>query len=410
MKYTLLFVCLLAASLSYSDQVDTPVERSTPSTGQKGIETPEPEDETKDEPSFAKPAQVKKEKPLKKADLKGESDEVQQGLLALEQGQLGLAYKLLKGALVKKPCDPKAIGGLLKIASLWGTQGKRKGDAFQIYILLDNCKPDNPDILFYMGRQLSWMGDENGAINLMKRVLVLSPNYTDAAHMLGKLYIRIKKWTEAEAILNKYPHLADVDFARATIAFRTRNYCKSEHLYQEMLEKKSGDIGARRGVARSLSAQRKYAASKEQYALLVKQEPDNERNWVEYMDVRSHTNIAVLADGSYIKAKEEDPNLKAPVVRDFYTLGTYDIFFPISDRWRIDLGQIFFHRKEVDIYPPFMGINFNAYVQGAELKSELLIRKSFKWDVVLRVLGARGYNHNVFFLLLAQRGLSRVPL
>lgn len=397
MRNILLIFCFLTSSLAYSDQVDTNVERSTPSTGQKGTETPDAEDETKNQPSEKEPARKKKEKPLKKDDLEGESNEVQQGLTALENDQLGLAYKFLKDAIVKKPCDPKAFGGLLKIASLWGQQGKRKGDAYHIYTLLNTCKPDNPDILFYMGRQLSWMGDDNEAIKLMKRVLVLSPNYTDAAVMLGKLYIRHKKWCEAEALLNQYPHLEQVDFARAIIAFRTRNYCKAEHLYQEMLEKKSDNVGARRGLARSLSAQRRYRASKEQYAILVKQEPGNERNWVEYMDVRSHTNVAIFADGSYIKAKEQDPDLKAPVVRDYYTLATYDILVPISDRLRLTASQIFFHKKEDDIYPPLMGLNFNAYVQGAEMKSELLMRRAFKWDVILRVLGARGYNHNVFF-------------
>ncbi|MCH9633982.1 MAG: hypothetical protein S4CHLAM7_07160 [Chlamydiae bacterium] len=374
-----------------TDGVHTPVERSKPID--QSQEAPQ-EEEINTPPE----EQIKETKPL---NLKKESIGIQKGAEAFTQGKLGLAYRYFVKELEQNRCDPKAIKGLLKVADAWGKQSKKRVRSLQIYTFVYECQPSNYDALFYKGRVLFWMNENKAAIAVLQDLLTLSPEYTDAASLLIKLYIRQKEWQKAKNLLKRFPRLPDAEQDYETIAYKTGNYALSEKLSRDILSKNPKKISARRDLARSLSAQRKFKEAHAQYAILVEDDPQNKTHWREYMNVRSHTRVGILADGSYIKSKENDPDLKAPVVRDYYTLATYHIIFPMANRWRLDLRQIFFHKREVDIYPPVMGTNFNAYVQGAEIVSEALIRTHFKWDLVLRILGARGYNHNVLFPFLS---------
>ncbi len=230
----------------------------------------------------------------------------------------------------------------------------------------------------------------------MTQALAIKPDYLDAVSLLIKVYIRERKFDKAENLIKKYPHLDGVDQDRAVLAYQSHNYLEAEKLYKEFTDKNPKDALSRRELARSYSAQRKYKAAKDEYAKLIKLEPKNDQNWVEYMNIRSHTNVSLLFEGGYTKSKETDPDVGSPVVVDYYTYGAYYVNIPILDCWRIDLKQIYFHQKEMDIFFPF-GTNYNAYVNGGQLVSEVLFLKRFKWDVVLRTLGARGFNNNVIF-------------
>ncbi len=318
------------------------------------------------------------------------------GSTAMENGNLKFAYKHFLKELKKDNCDQRALGGLLKLAKLWEHQSSHQRSVIHIYRLIRRCKPDDANIVFLLGRQYAWMGKNVKAKKTLSSVLKMDPRKLEAASMLIKVYIGQGHWKRAKELLNQYPHLEDADQDRAAIAFQSKNYRSAEDEYQKLVDKNSEDLSARRGLARSLSAQRKFRASKNEYANLIRKNSKSYHDWSEYRAVRSHTNIGIYSVGGYTKSKQTDPDIGQPVVVNYYTYGFYGITFPIFDQWKIDLRQLFFHRKQIDIFIP-VGTNYNAYIYGAEALSSVFLLKYLQWDVTLRILGARGYNNNVIF-------------
>lgn len=381
----------------YADKLYRPIEKNEPVDEKASPVTPQ-EPVTAEKPEQKSEEKEDEKKKLEKSNKKDNESSIQPLTAdeAYEQGRLKTAYFLYLYDLKMNPCNDKAIGGLLNVANTWGTKQKNQQKVLHAYREVLKCKPDNPEILFFLGRQLFWMGKTKEAAKVLQRAIVLSADYTDAVEVLIKVYIRLKEWELAKALLRQYPTIRSGQLDYATVVYRRRNYAKAEAIYRHILRKSPNDEVARHGLARSYSAQRKYCASRNEYARLTSQDPKKDQYWKEYMGIRSHTNIGTFWEGSYTKSKENDPDIKAPVVRDFYTLGAYHVFIPINDILKLDFKQIFFHQKEDDIFPP-MGINYNAYVQGAQIKTNISLFRFLKCNTVLRVLGARGYNHNVFF-------------
>lgn len=325
-----------------------------------------------------------------------EAPKLSKGQSAMQNGNMVRAYKHFLKELRENPCDDVALDGLLKIAKTWESQKGFQRKVLHIYCVVCKCRPNNVETLFNTARTYSNLGKEKKAIAYLTKALAVKPNYLDAISLLIKVYIRARKFDEAKCLLIKYPHLDGANQDRAALAYQSKNYLEAENLYKEFTDQNPRDTLSLRGLARSYSAQRKYKASKAEYTKLVELEPKNAQNWVEYMGVRSHTNVNLLFEGGYTKSKETDPDIGSPVVTDYYTYGAYYVNIPLIDCWRVDLKQIYFHQKEMDIFFPF-GTNYNAYVNGGQLVSEVLFLKRFKWDVVLRTLGARGFNNNVIF-------------
>lgn len=315
---------------------------------------------------------------------------------AYSEREIKEAYKMAMAKIQADPCNGEALGTLLKIASVWSLKKRYREKALNIYMIADKCKPNNAEILFFLGRVLYWEGETKIAINKLWSSLEVDPHYTDSASLLITIYTNTGHYKQAECLLDKYPDLSDYAAKEAALAFRKREFELAECLYGNMVAKDPTDLDARRGLARSYAAQRKFKEAKQHYRILVDQNPKNQHDWNEYKTVQGYTDVSFFPEGSYTKAKEVDPDLSAYVVRDFYTLVGYRVYIPICNPWRLVVKQTVFHQKEDDIYPP-MGINYNAYVYGASVKSEVLFAKYMRWDVTLRFLGARGYNNNVFY-------------
>lgn len=325
-----------------------------------------------------------------------ESESLEKGSAHLENGKLKKAYFELKKNLKQENCDEASLAALQRIAEIWQFKKSKRKKALHIYLFILRCKPEDPEVLFRTARLLAWEGKKKDAEKMLRHLLEVSPNYLDGVSFLFNLYLNQRKWKQAQEVLKTYPNTPDEKKLRARLDFRRRNFSSSEKQYRELVEIDPEDIDSRRALARSLAGQNKFKEAKKQYEVLVKKEPKNHQNWVELMDVRSHTDVSLIGEGNYTKGKENDPDLQAPVVTDYYTYGAVHCLIPILNRWRIDLKDIYYHNKQNDIYFP-MGLNYNVYVYGAQMTSSVLIWKSFQWDLILRYLGARGYNNHVFF-------------
>lgn len=305
-------------------------------------------------------------------------------------------YKKYYPKVKRHPYDKKTLSILLQVAKVWHTEKRYWPKVLKIYKAYLIAYPKNTDIFFKEAQVELWMNKKKKAQKTLLKLMTMSPENTDGASLLVKAYIRRKKWKKAQCLLDRFPNLTQSEQDRAIVAMGLKRYQCAQKYYEKLVCENPNNIVANRGLAGALSTQRKFKAAKPYYKKITKLEPKNQRYWTEYAYIKSFTNPSLLLEGSYTQSRENDPTVMAPVVEDYYTLGGTTIFVPIFDRWRLSAKQIYFHQKEEDVYPP-MGLNYNVYVYGAQIASEVLIWKKFKWDLNLRYLGARGYNNNALF-------------
>ncbi|MBI5273795.1 MAG: hypothetical protein HY860_01930, partial [Chlamydiales bacterium] len=310
---------------------------------------------------------------------------IQLGYLYLWNDELSKAVSSFSTALEQEPCNENALIGIEKIASIWRKKRGYKQQAIDLYKKLLSCRETDADYLFYLGTLFAHTGQLKQAEKALKHCLAIVPTYTDAAFQLASVYIWQKKWDLAISIYEKYPDRIEAEEGLARISFLQENYAKAEIQYKEILSKDPSNLNARKGLARSDAAQLHYKDAKKQYKLLQKTPGYQEINAAEIFDTKSHTNIAALLEADYTVAKENDPTIQLPVVKDYYLNTGLWLLFPIFDQWRIDAKGIFYHQKELDILPP-VGLNYDVNLGGAQLVSHYYFLKDWKWDVVARVL------------------------
>ncbi len=316
-------------------------------------------------------------------------------LQRMTAGQLRRECRSLEKRLRDDPDPAPLWDRLTAIADIWQYKKGDRSRALLIFLRYNELYPNHSEVLFKIGRLYLWKNHHKKAITFLSRALRLSPEDTDIASLLVRAYIRSRKWSCAEALLGHYPDLPDGAQQRALIAFRRYRYAAAREYYQKILQEDPENIEATRGLARSLAAQNQFQKAKKQYIRLTRLEPRSFQNWKELAGVEEHTDVRVSLDGFYVKARENDPAVQAPVVKDYYTYGKYDVGIPVLDCWKIEAKQTFYHQKEKDIYPP-VGLNYDVYIYGGEIDSKLFWR-SFEWDLIFRFEGSRGYNHRAFF-------------
>ena len=143
-----------------------------------------------------------------------------------------------------------------------------------------------------------------------------------------------------------------------------------------------------RRKTRSLTIDRHYKAAKKEYIALLKNHPYDQKLNAELFDVRSHTDVSSSLETSYTDAKENDPTLQEPVVKDYYYYLALNLRIPIFDTWRIDAKGLFFHQRENNILNSF--VNYNAFIGGGQLLSHYYFANDWRWDVTLREISAFG--------------------
>ncbi|MEC7838725.1 MAG: hypothetical protein VX777_01650 [Chlamydiota bacterium] len=279
-------------------------------------------------------------------------------------------------------CNKFVYAGLEEIAHEYEKKEESRQSALNIYLSLLKCLPDNPDYYLYIGRLLNWMDHSQCAKTYLKKCLELLPSYYDAAAILASIYIKEKLYYEAKNLYSQYPKNMDALAGLAKIASLQNNYSSAQNLQERILLEEPNNNEIRNGLARSLYLQQYYRQARKQFLTLINKEPCNDDIFKEYdYNVKPYTNIALIPEFSYTKAKENDRSLKKPVVRNLYVLGSLNLFLPINDQWRIDSEAFVFRQKEKDILPPTTGNNYNVYMSGAKVTSHVYHSRVWRWDV-----------------------------
>lgn len=292
------------------------------------------------------------------------------------------------------PCQPIALLGLTKVALFWTDQERDR--AICIANLAQHCPSENPDELLYLGILQTRLHLWTEAEETLRKCIEVKPTYQDAYLQLANLYVFQEKYEQAKEIYFLYPMNLEAEKGLARIANYEGKYKESEALYCRVLNQKPNDMVARRGLAQVLASQLKYTQAKKQYSILLNLPPPsegipprkNEANWRQFMGVKEHTNVGLSEEMSYTDAKENDPTLRVPVVKDYYFLSRFTLFAPLLDRWRLDARQLYFHQRENNIFAP--SVNYSAYVGGGELLSHYYFAKDWKWDLIAKVVHAWG--------------------
>ena len=311
---------------------------------------------------------------------------LQLGFIDLWEKHYDDAKETFSTALDIAPCDSKALLGMAKLGIHWSQTEEGKQIAEELKV----CSSYDPDYLFYFGTLLVRLHEWEEAEAVLKKCLKIAPQYVDANLEMANLYTQEKKFLEAEKIYFRYPKNIEAQKGLAKIALTRRNYKEAEGYYRKILKTCCMDLEARKGLGQALTSQLNYRAAKKQYEQLLQcpSARKDESNWIQLMDIQSHTNVGMLEEVSYTDAKEGDPTLGVPVVKDYFFSSKLAFLIPIFDRWRLDAQQLYLHQRENNIFAP--SVNYSAFVNGAQLISHYFFLKDWKWDVIAKGVQASG--------------------
>jgi len=316
---------------------------------------------------------------------------IQMGYVYLMLQNYECALKTFTFVIDNFPCNKFVYSGLEEVAHYYEKEEATRPLALTLYQKLLKCLPENSDYYLYIGRLFNWMDRSRCAEEYLNKCLELVPDYYDAAAILASIYIKEELYYEAENLYYRFPNNSDAMAGLAKIAFLQKKYKRAQYLQQSILWKDPNDSNAQRGLARSLYNQQLYRKSRRLFLPLINNDPCDDHLLREYgYSVKPYTNIAIVPEFSYTKAKENDRSLKKPVVRNLYVMGNLNVYVPLNDQWRIDAKAFFFRQKEKDIYPPTTGNNYNVYMSGTRITSHVYHSRVWRWDLSASLFKAWG--------------------
>lgn len=284
------------------------------------------------------------------------------------------SYLLWLDVLKLQPCNVSAIRAFKVIGKHWLQDASRTDEELVIYEYINRCSPNNADTLYYYGRALYQTGNFDQSKQILEQCLALAPDYPDAQILLGYIAMQEGKFDKSKAIFEAYPKNPDAIAGLKLL--------------------RQGERKNRLAEARAAHGELNYTRAQENYAWLLQDDSDSFRYWPAVMDIKSHTKPSIVVETTYTDAKENDPGVRAPVVKDYYFLNKVHLRIPILNSWRLDLQEIYYHQRENDIYPP-VGVNYSAYSNGGELMSQVYFAKYWRWDLsgrVFRMTGTQNAN------------------
>ncbi|MBS3904817.1 MAG: tetratricopeptide repeat protein [Simkania sp.] len=272
--------------------------------------------------------------------------QAQMGFVLIWNHQTAEAYQYFRTILDRKPCNKWAVSGLGQVARV-----SSDAEAITLYQEIHHCEPKNPDALFFLGQLYMKNNQLPEAENAFLMALRIAPQYGDATIQLAKLYERKKDLKALKELYANHPSDQELQHIYARALVTAQNYQQAKILYDQL--------------------------------------SPSEQLWKERWELKSKTNISSILEATYTEAKENDPSLHAPVVKDYYFFSALNLLFPIYDQWRLDVKPFFYHQRENDIFPP-VGVNYNAYSSGGALTSHYYFTPDWTWNIVTRAFSAWG--------------------
>lgn len=275
--------------------------------------------------------------------------EIQMGFIYLWENQMDEAQFFFEKVLTKHPCEQRALLGLGRIATQRSDE-----QAIEIFTKILACDPKNTDALFYLGQLYKKTNRLEEAQKAYRKVLEIDPRVEDAAESLARVYELKNDESSLKELSEKYPSNFEIQHIYARFLLNSESFKEANQVYSRL--------------------------------------PPNRQIWTEYWGVKSRTNVSSSLEANYTEAKESDPSLRAPVVKDYYFYSAFNIFVPIFNAWRVDAKAFLYHQRENDILPP-VGVNYNIYESGAQLLSHYYFARNWRWDLSARAFDSWGAGH-----------------
>ncbi len=288
------------------------------------------------------------------------------------------------------PCNPIRNPGLSQIADQWALQMGHRDQAIEICRDLVRCEPEQVAYLYKLGSVLAFAHKYREAEEVLQKCLAIDPSDSDAGIRLGYVYLWQDKLDKAAKVFTRYCSLPEAQEALGTIAYRQSHYEEAKHWYKESLQGERRSENAEQSLARLYASDLQFTPAKEQYKELLQTFPGNESARRELFEVKQHTDPSLVSKTQYTQSKENDPNLKIPVVRDYYFNTDIMVYVPIYDQWRLDLRSYWGFQKEKDIAIPNGGNNYYADMIGGGITSRLLFLRYCAWNLFCNVRSAWG--------------------
>lgn len=321
---------------------------------------------------------------------------LQLAFIDLWQGHLEAAQQQFDLVLSMCKCNEYAVEGLGELAIAYERKEDQQRVALALYRKLNNCVPDSYKYRFGLARTLSRTGEREEASKILDELMSEAPEDSDVALQRAQIHLWEKEYDRAKAIYTQHADRKETTEGLAKISMAEGDFQGAIQYYEKVLQDEPSNIYAMQNLARIYAVELRFNDSKKTYQNLVKHHPLQNSAWQELLDVKLHTDPTINYYLSYFEAKENDPNIKKPVVRDYYFDSGAIVFIPVKETWRVDLKTFFAFQEEKNILPTNPGINFNVDISGAELLSHLWFADYFKWDVFGRVKRAWNVGHTVY--------------
>jgi tetratricopeptide (TPR) repeat protein len=321
---------------------------------------------------------------------------IQLGYVYLWRNHLERSKEIFEQVLSNCPCNQYVIDGMSELAVLFERNEQQQQASLDLYRKLASCTPDSFEYRFGLGRVLSRTKNWSEAETVLLSCLKDFPEDSDVGLQLANLYFWQKRYDEAENLYKKYPERIESKEGLAKIAMAKQQYSEAKLYYAQLIQEQPNNLYALQNLARIYAIDLEFKKSKKIYEELVEKFPKHRSGWDELLEVKLHTDPVINYNLSYVEAKENDPSIKKPVVRDYYFDNNIIIFNPIFDSWRIDVKSFFSFQEEKSILPTNPGINFNAQLSGAGVFSHFLFAKFWKWDLFSNVKRAWNVGHTKF--------------
>lgn len=270
---------------------------------------------------------------------------------------------------------------------LWNDRLEEAADLF----LQTLCNPSSLEGVKRTARKIGKTNREK-ALFLYDQAIRCSPYFSDLYTLSGILLSQIGKWEEAKERLQKALELSPKDIDAALQLASIMRWQKDFQGAQKIYEKYEENEEAKRALAKIHHYQLEHQKAKE---LILQVEPMTTVEWKERMDLYQHTDPALSFLSKATFAKEDDPNLKKPTVKDDYLLTQLAVSLPLNDRWKIDVKPFYFLQKEKNIVDP--STNYQGNELGMRLSSDWIFHPYWQAAFFTNLFYAWGAQKEVTF-------------
>lgn len=286
---------------------------------------------------------------------------------------LKTATKRLEGekpekVVVKEPLPPPPKKKGVKFSAILLAQAKKMGEnedhagAIQIYQYLTERFPDNPEYLFFLGREYVRAKYRCLAKEAFERSIEIKPDYSDSLIFLGRHYFADLQWEEAAYYYERAVRANPKDVAGFIGLARSKaaleQYVEANEFFQIGYAMEPYNVEVVVPYTAFLLMMRRYCEAEEVYRIYEVEKEDDEIYRRQIFDTSAYTTPTFYAKAGTAQEREKD------------------IF---SKRW---VASLRYYNTEVGSIVPISEIlRLTPRIRAGTTRQRLLVSKKTQFDV-----------------------------